>query len=84
MTTETDRQTAAKCVARLFQGWGHELRKKGGSGMGYGKEGENKLTDFEKQVLRESFDYFLQLIRGDKMVEMRKDPLMKSREVRDM
>ena len=83
-TTETDRQTAAKCVARLFQGWGHELRKKGGGGMSYGKEGQNKLTDFEKQILRESFEYFLKLIQGDKMEDMRKDPWVKSRDVDDM
>jgi len=59
--TETKEQTAAKCVARLFQGWGHEIRKKQ-SGMSYGKEGSDKLTEFEKNVLKQAFDFFMELM----------------------
>jgi len=62
---ESDRQVAAKCVARLFQGIGHEIRKSG-SGIGYGEEGADRFTDFEKRLLKEAFDFFLDLIKGEK------------------
>ena len=71
--TETTRQTAAKCVARIFQGWGHEIRKDQTSGAAYSVEGYNKLTEYEKLVLKEAFDYMLELIEGREDKNIRKD-----------
>lgn len=59
----TERETAALCAARLFQGWGHEIRKKGRSGVGYSQEGADKLTQFEKETLKEAFFFFLDIIQ---------------------
>ncbi len=61
----TDRQMAAECVARLFQGMGHEIRKGGGSGVEYLEQGSNKLTENEKLLLKEAFGFFLGLIKGE-------------------
>jgi hypothetical protein len=60
-----DRQMAAQCVARLFEGMGHEIRKKSGSGVGYLEEGSSQLTEYEKVLLKEAFDFFLGLIKGE-------------------
>jgi hypothetical protein len=61
----TDSQVAAQCVARLFQGMGHQIRKGSGSGVEYLEQGTNKLTDNEKLLLKEAFDFFLGLIKGE-------------------
>lgn len=62
---ETDRQVAAMCVARLFQGMGHRIREDSGSGIGFQKEGASKFTEYEKYLLHEAFDFFLGMIQGN-------------------
>ena len=62
---DTDRQVAAMCVARLFQGMGHKIRQESGSGIGYQAEGSSQLTDYEKKLLKEAFDFFVGLMKGD-------------------
>ena len=58
-----DRQMAAECTARLFQGMGHKIRLKQ-SGFAYQEEGSDKFTDIERSLLKEAFDFFLGLIKG--------------------
>ncbi len=59
----TDRQIAAQCTARLFQGMGHKIRIKQ-SGFAYQEEGSDKFTEIEKGLLKDAFDFFLGLIKG--------------------
>jgi hypothetical protein len=60
---QTPRQTAALCVARIFQGRGHELVKE--AGKGFGAVDEPSITDREKTVLEDLFNFFLVLIEGE-------------------
>jgi hypothetical protein len=61
--SNTDRQMAAQCTARLFQGMGHKIRLKQ-SGFAHQEEGADIFTETEKGLLQEAFDFFLALIRG--------------------
>ena len=63
---ETDRQVAAICVARLFQGMGHHIRKEGDSTVAYLGDGKSQITDYEKNLLKEAYDFFLGLIKGER------------------
>ena len=63
---ENDRQIAAICVARLFQGKGGEIIKRE-MGVGYREKGRALLTDDERDIMKEMFDLFLALIQGEKM-----------------
>lgn len=62
--TEKNRREAAKCVAMIFQGRGDEIIKKSDRGAGYGEEGRKSLTDDEKELMKDMFEFFLALIEG--------------------
>lgn len=64
----TSRQTAAICVARIFQGRADELLK--GAGKGFGAEDEPTITDREKALLEDLFQFFLRLIEKGKEEEV--------------
>ena len=74
MGNNKDRQVAAICVARLFQGMGTKVVKIG-AGMGYDMNSgqtSSSFTEMEKQVLMDAFDAFLEMISGEKTDEKKK------------
>jgi hypothetical protein len=60
---EANRQMAAQCVARVFQGLGSKLIDD--EGRGFGSAPEPKISEREKVLIEDLFDFFLRLIEGE-------------------
>lgn len=65
---QTSRQTAALCVARIFEGHGDKILA--GAGKGFGAQDEPTITDREKSLLEDLFEFFLRLIEGGREKEI--------------
>ena len=59
----TNEQTAAMCVARVFQGYGHRID-------GREREIDDKISEFEKAILKDLYDFFLALIEHRDKVKL--------------
>ncbi|MFH0956318.1 MAG: hypothetical protein V1813_00485 [Candidatus Aenigmatarchaeota archaeon] len=60
---EGNRQTAAMCVARIFEGRGSTMIDDEGRGFGSGPE--PRISEREKVLLEDLFDFFLRLMEGE-------------------